>query len=254
MRGSLLLNSAFLRVGIDNSRVTPDHLLIVAKKKQEPGGRFAFAGLDGLIRQAGLKLQPESEPAKEAQQPAPPLPQPEDSDEDAFRLAMDGVARRTWCHSTVPSPPAAFPQPVDQDLEDHRLMQAAVDGDPALTLQDHPEYIEGWVGLGGRRYLPNLREGLYSIQDQIDLHGMSRVEARTAVEEFIVRMSRQRSCCVKIIHGRGINSPNDRAVLKESLNRWLATRKMSRHVVAYASAPFKDGGVGAIYVLLRRCV
>jgi len=226
----------------------------VAKKEREQGDSRPFAGLVGLVRQAGLKLQPDSEPVKEMQRPVPPEPRPEDSDEDAFRLAMDGVVRRTWRHSPIPSPPAAFPQSGDPDLEDRRLMQAAVDGDPALTVQDHPEYIEGWVGLGSRRYLPNLREGLYSIQGQIDLHGMSREEARTAVEDFIIRMSGQRSCCVKIIHGRGINSPNDRAVLKESLSRWLATRRMSRHVVAYASAPFKDGGVGAIYVLLRRCV
>ena len=81
---------------------------------------------------------------------------------------------------------------------------------------------------------------------------MSCVEAREAVEDFIVRMSRARSCCVKIVHGRGINSPTDKAVLKEQLQRWLATRRMSRHVVAYASAPYADGGVGAIYVLLRR--
>jgi DNA-nicking Smr family endonuclease len=226
----------------------------VAKKTQEKEGRQPFAGLEGLVRKAGLTLQPDTEPEQEVQTPVAPPPRPEDSDEDAFRLAMDGVVRRAWRHSPIPSPPAVFPQPGDPELEDRRLMQAAVEGDPALTVQDHPEYIEGWVGLGGQRYLPNLREGLYSIQGQIDLHGMSREEARAAVEDFITRMSGQRSCCVKIIHGRGINSPNDRAVLKESLSRWLATRRMSRHVVAYASAPFKDGGVGAIYVLLRRSV
>jgi DNA-nicking Smr family endonuclease len=225
----------------------------VAKKAQERGGRHPFAGLDGLVKKAGLRLQPDSEPEKE-QAPATPSPQPENSDEDTFRLAMDGVVRRTWSHTPIPSPPPDMPPAGDPELEDRRLMQAAVDGDPALTVQDHPEYIEGWVGLDGRRYLPNLREGLYSIQGQIDLHGMSREEARAAVEDFIIRMSSQRSCCVKVIHGRGINSPNDRAVLKENLSRWLATRRMSRHVVAYASAPFRDGGVGAIYVLLRRWV
>jgi DNA-nicking Smr family endonuclease len=230
-------------------------LFAVSKKDQDHEGRLPFSGLEGLVRKAGLKLRVEPEPMKEAPPEAPASPAvAADSDEDAFRLAMDGVTRRTWRHSPVPSPPPPFPEPADPDLEDLRLMQAAVDGDPALTVQDHPEYIEGWVGLGGRRYLPNLRDGLYSIQGQIDLHGMSRDEARVAVENFIIGMSRQRSCCVKVIHGRGINSPNDRAVLKENLSRWLATRRMSRHVVAYASAPFKDGGVGAIYVLLRRCV
>ena len=131
-------------------------------------------------------------------------------------------------------------------------MEAAVRGDPALEVPDHPEYIEGWIGVSGRRFLPGLRIGLYSIQEQIDLHGLSREEAHQAVEEFIERASRFRSCCVKIIHGRGINSPNDKAVLKESLQRWLSTRRMSRHVVAYASAPIKDGGVGALYVLLKK--
>ncbi len=120
-----------------------------------------------------------------------------------------------------------------------------------MMVLDHPEYIEGWIGVAGKRFLPNLRNGLYSIQGQIDLHGLGKAEARRNVEEFVERMSRYRSCCVKIIHGRGINSPSDRAVLKESLQRWLSTRRMSRHVVAYASAPLKDGGVGAVYVLLH---
>ena len=121
-----------------------------------------------------------------------------------------------------------------------------------MEILDHPEYIEGWIGVTGKKFLPRLRNGFYSIQGQIDLHGLSREEAQKEVEEYIVRMSRFHSCCIKIIHGRGINSPTDRATLKESLQRLLTTRKMSRHVVAYASAQFNDGGVGAVYVLLSR--
>ncbi len=132
------------------------------------------------------------------------------------------------------------------------MMEAAVNGDPALQVPDHPEYIEGWIGVSGKRFLPGLRNGLYSIQEQIDLHGLSREQARLAVEDFVYRCARFRSCCVKIIHGRGINSPNDKPILKENLQRWLSTRRMSRHVVAFASAPLKDGGVGAIYVLLKK--
>ena len=129
-------------------------------------------------------------------------------------------------------------------------MQAALEGDPVPSMLDHPEYIEGWVDLAGKRFLPHLRSGLYSIQGQIDLHGLSQAEARQLVDAFIVNMSRFRECCVKIIHGRGLNS-NDKAVLKDSLQRWFSTRRLARHVVAYASAQAQDGGVGAIYVLLR---
>jgi DNA-nicking Smr family endonuclease len=71
------------------------------------------------------------------------------------------------------------------------------------------------------------------------------------VEKYIIRMSRFRSCCIKIIHGRGINSPVDRTTLKDSLPKLLATRKMSRYVVAYSSSSAHDGGVGSMYVLLH---
>ncbi len=209
--------------------------------------------LGSLVRQAGLKLHAAAEPP-----PPPKMEEKEvraspENDDEIFLHATEGVHPVSWRKAGAPSSPPAPPEFKDTKAEDRRLMEAAINGDPELEVPDHPEYIEGWIGVSGRRYLPGLRNGLYSIQEQIDLHGLSRQQARAAVEEFIDRTSRYRSCCVKIIHGRGINSPNDRAILKEYLQRWLSTRRMSRHVVAYASAPLKDGGVGAIYVLLKNC-
>jgi DNA-nicking Smr family endonuclease len=231
----------------------------MAEKRKEKSGADAgnrpFSGLASLLKQAGVTLPPEEQSPRRPL-PAPrPLPDPEpktEDDDQLFERAMDGVARISSRDdpATPPAPRAA--SSTDPALEEMRLMQAAASEDSAFPIPDHPEYIEGWVGIAGRRFLPNLRSGVYSIQGFVDLHGMSRVEAREAVEEFIERMSRGRSCCVKIVHGRGINSPSDKAVLKDQLQRWLATRRMARHVVAYASAPSSDGGVGAVYVLLRR--
>ncbi len=225
-----------------------------AKEVEPEGGNRPFAGLAGLVRDSGISLEREEKPPQKPVPPPPP-PQaeaPELDDDQLFAHEMDGVSRASWRHDPAPSalPPAAVP--ADDGLRDSRLFQEAVEGTAPPPILEHPEYIEGWVGVAGRRFLPNLRSGVYSIQAQIDLHGLSRVEAREAVEEFIIRMSGERSCCVKIVHGRGINSPNDRAVLKENLQRWLASRRMSHHVVAYASAPYADGGVGAVYVLLRK--
>jgi DNA-nicking Smr family endonuclease len=214
---------------------------------QRPECHRPFENLSKLASNAGMrfeKVPPPPEPA-----PAPD-PQPED-EAVIFDRAMNGVSRASWRHRPLAPAEPVKPKVAETEPEGFLLMQAAVNGDPALLVSDHPEYIEGWIGVAGRRYLPNLRNGIYSIQAQLDLHGRSREEARMAVEEFIERLAGARSCCVKIIHGRGINSPNDRAVLKENLQRWLCTRRMSRHVVAFASAPFIDGGVGAIYVLLR---
>ncbi len=174
------------------------------------------------------------------------------NEEELFERAMRDVVPVTWRHDPVPSLLPSPRRASNGELEgDHRLMGAAM-GDRAISIVDHPEYIEGWVGVAGKRYLPRLREGLYSIQGQVDLHGLTRAEARRVVEDFVCRMSRFRSCCVKVVHGRGINSPAGRGILKDSLQRWLATRRMSRYVVAYASAPVTDGGVGAVYVLLRQ--
>ncbi len=219
------------------------------KKNPENG---PLSQLDVLVKRAGLHLAasetPAVQPKTRSYEPAPTGT----TDDEVFEEAMGGVTRVSWRRDLVSTEAPPAPVLGDSGSEERRLMEAAIAGEPALTVLDHPEYIEGWVGVAGRRFLPGLRNGTYSIQGQIDLHGLSRDEARQTVEEFIGRMSRFRACCVKIIHGRGINSPNDRAILKESLQHWLSTRRMSRNVLAYASAPMSDGGVGAIYVLLRR--
>jgi DNA-nicking Smr family endonuclease len=225
------------------------------KKKTTPDG--PFYQLKNLVDQAGLHLKTEDNAAALKAQNAPrreviPEKPPVESDEELFETAMNRVAKVAWkhdLHTSVKLPPISAP---DKEAEDRRLMQAAMSEDVPLAIPDHPEYIEGWIGVAGKQYLPNLRNGLYSIQGQIDLHGMNRMEAQTAVEDYIVHMSRFRPCCIKIIHGRGINSPLDRATLKDSLQRLLATRRLSRYVVAYASAAPRDGGVGAVYVLLNR--
>ncbi len=222
------------------------------KKKDEPptpeGQNRPFRDLDRLAREAGLKLGGDNEPLE-------PVPSEQSSevpsDEEAFAAAMEGVTRLPWRDLTSTSQQPVDPPPDARRSEEWQLMQDALNGIPTPSVLDHPEYIEGWIGVAGRRYLPKLRDGLFSIQAQLDLHGLGREEARRTVEEFVARMAALRPCCVKIIHGRGINSPNEQGVLKQLLQLWLSTRRMSRHVVAYASAPFKDGGVGAIYVLLR---
>jgi DNA-nicking Smr family endonuclease len=229
---------------------------MAGKKKNTSRGRLNQ--LEDLLQEAGIRLKSqEAPPPLPARNPGKPAPVPgkppaEASDEEIFSKAMNGVERASWKHTPYPLSKPVRPAESDSEAEGRMLMQEALDLDTPIPILEHPEYIEGWIGVAGKRFLPNLRSGLYSIQGQIDLHGMNREEAMAAVEEYVARMSRFRSCCVKIIHGRGINSPADRATLKESLQRFLSTRKMARYVVAYASAPALDGGVGCVYVLLSR--
>jgi DNA-nicking Smr family endonuclease len=93
-----------------------------------------------------------------------------------------------------------------------------------------------------------LRRGAYRIGAELDLHGLNRERARLAVQEFLADCQERNLRCVRIIHGKGLGSPNTGPVIKSLLDSWLRRR---RDVLAFCSARPQDGGTGAVYVLLR---
>ena len=97
--------------------------------------------------------------------------------------------------------------------------------------------------------LRRLRRGEYAVRDEIDLHGMTQDEARTALGKFLAEAALHERRCVRVIHGKGLRSGQRGPVLKSAVNRWLR-----RHaaVAAFCSARRNDGGTGALYVLLAR--
>jgi DNA-nicking Smr family endonuclease len=115
-----------------------------------------------------------------------------------------------------------------------------------------PGYIEGAIHAKGRLYLDDLRSGRFSVQAWLDLHGMNRQEARFALDEFLLESVRASLSCVRVIHGRGRHSHKQQSILKDSIQHWLCSRRLGRHVIAYTSARRYDGGDGAVYILLRR--
>ncbi|HSN72217.1 MAG TPA: Smr/MutS family protein [Steroidobacteraceae bacterium] len=92
-----------------------------------------------------------------------------------------------------------------------------------------------------------LRRGQFAVDAEIDLHGLTAVEARAALRDFIADSSARRFRCVRIVHGKGKRSGPRGPVLKNVVNLWL--RKSDR-VLAFGSARPVDGGSGAVYVLL----
>jgi DNA-nicking Smr family endonuclease len=138
---------------------------------------------------------------------------------------------------------------VSQENEVLRILEETVKGLRPVNLPDTQEYVE-WINKDYREDIVNkLHKGLYSVQDCLDLHGIVVEEAETEVERFFKESLRKRYQCVKIIHGRGLRSKNG-PVLKEAVIKWLLS-SYRRHIVAFVSARQCDGGLGAIYVLLR---
>jgi len=100
----------------------------------------------------------------------------------------------------------------------------------------------------GQDVVRKLRRGHWVIQDELDLHGQRREEARELLGEFLRRCLLKGMRCVRIIHGKGLGSVNQEPVLKKLVHGWLAQRE---DVMAFVQAKASDGGSGALLVLLR---
>jgi len=171
-----------------------------------------------------------------------------DDDTELFRRA---VADARPLAGTVPEP---FRRPVKPRARFSRADEQAVLGE---ILQSPSDEVEGdpadflaffRTGVGIRNFR-KLRRGRYSVQDEVDLHGMTVVEAREHLQAFLEQALSRRLTCVRIVHGKGRGSGHGGPILKRKVDVWL--RQWDR-VLAFCSARPADGGTGAVYVLLKR--
>ena len=96
-----------------------------------------------------------------------------------------------------------------------------------------------------------LKRGLHPIEARLDLHGKTQAEAHQALAAFIRSSFDAGRRCVLVITGQGLG-PTGPGVLKSAVPRWLEEAGLRRHILAIASAQPRDGGAGALYLLLRR--
>jgi DNA-nicking Smr family endonuclease len=159
--------------------------------------------------------------------------------QDAKRLAPSGPPAAT---RRRPAPRARFTR------EDrHAVLRESLSsegGDPELAAGDELVYHRSGVQM---TVLRKLRRGQYRVQAEIDLHGLTVVEAKQALRDFLAGALHRQFRCVRIIHGKGLRSGHRGPVLKGAVSSVL--RRVGA-VVAYVSARQVDGGTGAVYVLL----
>lgn len=171
-----------------------------------------------------------------------------DDDAAAFRAAMADVAQRPPSSRAElrPAPPAPRARSLEADeravLEE--LASGAFDSDPVDSVEVLAYRAAGIQDGVWRR----LRRGGYRIGAELDLHGLNRDRARAAVTRFIAESIDHDLRCVRIIHGKGLGSPNTGPVIRSLLDGWL---RRHRDVLAFCAARPHDGGTGAAYVLLR---
>lgn len=208
-----------------------------------------FRGLKGLVG----KVAPAPPPPPP--RPVAPPPPAEPDDAELFRRAMAGARPLDEAERRrIELPrPAAEPRPVTHpDAEAFAELCDLVAGNQPFDITDSDEHVEGRMLGVDPRLVRKLRRGEFAYQGHLDLHGLTRDEARVEVDRFIEGAFQAGKRCVLIIHGRGLNSKDQIPVLKNHVTSWLARGKLGQRVLAFSSARACDGGAGALYVLLRR--
>lgn len=143
----------------------------------------------------------------------------------------------------------ADPIPRQKLLDEKRVLTESLSDEfDCGTYLEHDEDLF-FVRPGiGEDVVKNLRRGFWSIQAHIDLHGMRTDDAREAVATFIHKAVQHDLRCVRIVHGKGLNSQGA-PILKIRTRRWL---RQKEEVLAYVEAPPEDGGSGAVRILLAK--
>lgn len=167
-------------------------------------------------------------------------------DRELFRDAMRGVRR---LKKEVPShraPPAA-PRARFRRADEQAVLRESLTIDPAT--------VETGDELTFRRddvtpaVLRKLRNGEYTVDAEIDLHGLNANDSARVLKDFLAQAVTARLRCVRIVHGKGRRSGPGGPVLKNVVN---VTLRRLEVIAAFGSARPVDGGTGAVYALLRR--
>jgi len=182
-----------------------------------PGGRAPhdIAADDAALWQ---KVAATAKPLKPAKRAAAPKP--------TVKPSAESVPPKK--PRAAPPAPAAAPAPKPRALE----AGAAVDLD--------------------RRTAERLKRGQLTIDGRIDLHGMTQDDAHAALARFVAASRAMGRRCVLVITGKGRPGAEGGGVLKLAVPRWLNEPALRAQILAFATAQPKDGGAGALYVLLKR--
>ncbi len=221
----------------------------------------SFADLKGLSKQ--LREQEEQRAAAEKERLQ--REKAAAAAANVFQSSMAGVQKMKPSDRYVP-PPAKGPAGAARDpaasgprkpltADEQAADDAAVLRESMLSdMFDVDHYMEEDPALNysapgiGPDVMKKMRKGHWPVQDELDLHGMRRDEARQAVDDFLLKAKRRNYRCVCVIYGRGYGSPKGEPVLKSMVHSWLV---QTDGVIAFCQAHAEEGGEGALMVLLR---
>lgn len=172
----------------------------------------------------------------------------ERQERDLFVRAVGAVRPLASSERHAPAMPPVPPVPVQRQKDEQAVLRDALSDEfDVSTLLDTDESLSFKRPGIGPDVVRKLRKGEWSIQREIDLHGLRTDEARLVLAEFIRECHRQGIRCVRVVHGKGLGSPGKTPVLKSKVHSWLVQKNQ---ILAFVQATPPQGGAGALVVLL----
>lgn len=207
-----------------------------------------FATLAKALREREREAAAEQARQREAQRRAQEQLRAQERERQAFALAVGPVQRLPDRGLAEVAPPKPEPWPTQRMRDEREALREAlsdeIDVESLLLTDDGLSFRRPGVGID---VVTRLRRGHWAVRAQLDLHGLRRDEARSALAGFVRDAHRQGRRCLRVVHGKGLGSPGREPVLKGKVQRWLA---QCDEVIAFAQASAPQGGAGALIVLL----
>jgi DNA-nicking Smr family endonuclease len=139
--------------------------------------------------------------------------------------------------------------PRQQQIEDQAVLRESLSDlfEVDALMEEDPTLSYASKGIGAD-VVRKMRKGHWPIQNELDLHGLRRDDARDSIGELLRHAARHHYRCVRVIHGKGLGSKGQAPVLKSMVCSWLVQKE---EVIAFCAARPSDGGNGALIVLLK---
>ena len=176
-----------------------------------------------------------------------------DDDKVLFMQAMSGVNQLEDKNVRSPAAATKASKPDAATLSKRAAAQGSEASDLGAGLSDmqallNPVAAESILSYKQptlqNKVFAELKQGKLRWYDAVDIHGCTIEEARAAVTQLLSQAKQNNENMVKIVHGKG-----SEAILKTCVNGWL---RQLPEVLAFCSAPPKDGGNGAVLVLFKK--
>ena len=169
--------------------------------------------------------------------------------------------RALWAHVTHNVTPLMGKQATPPDLTDRRENEDQSQfikprtqrlAEPPKTTTPHLSYSHGQAPSLEKRTQMRLRRGQVTIEARLDLHGMTQSQAHDRVYRFLEAARNNGLRTVLVITGKGLRRDGQMGVLRSAVPRWLNEPPLRDWIKAFDYAAPRDGGEGALYILLRR--